>query len=203
MQLRIFIAITILFSFTGCAGQYPNPGERTADIFWSRYEHQKALDIIKPKAEQGIPWAQLRLGVAYEYGKGVEQNTTEALKWYKKAAAQKGEGKWADGQLVGATGEPGYFNQNSNAMVAQYQIANIYYSGKRVPIDLTKAYLWAQYVFNSSAGKDVFYCCEFEGGRWIKQLQISKLLLKIESELSPKQKEEAAAIFQSWAPSSK
>lgn len=68
----------ILFLVVACAGLNPNPGERTADVFWSNYKHQKALEIIRPKAEKGIPWAQVRLGVAYELGKGVEQNIIEA-----------------------------------------------------------------------------------------------------------------------------
>ena len=82
------IAALLLLSLFACAGPNPNPGERTADVLWAKYEHQQALDIIKPQAEAGIPWAQLRLGVAYELGNGVEQNSSEALKWYKKAAVQ-------------------------------------------------------------------------------------------------------------------
>ena len=42
-------------------------------------------------AEQGVADAQYNLGYCYESGKGVEQNTEEAKKWYTKAAEQGDE----------------------------------------------------------------------------------------------------------------
>ena len=39
-------------------------------------------------AEKNIPEAQYRLGLAYEYGLGVEVDYTESLNWFKKAAEQ-------------------------------------------------------------------------------------------------------------------
>ena len=41
-----------------------------------------------PLAEQGNALAQNRLGVMYEYLRGVPQNYAEAVKWYRKAAEQ-------------------------------------------------------------------------------------------------------------------
>jgi hypothetical protein len=200
MKIKMFSPI-LLILLVACAGPNPNPGERTADVLWAKYEHNEALEIIKPQAEAGVPWAELRLGVAYDLGRGVEQNSIEAIKWYKRAAVQQADGEWADGLLVGATGKAGYFNQNSDAMVAQHQIANIYYQGKgNFPKDISKAYLWARYVFESSAGKDVFFCCEFEGGRWILQKHIKETLDNIESEMTPEQKEKADNIFFTWVP---
>src|SRR3989344_1928684 len=202
MTRTILVTILImLLSLTGCAGPNPNPGERTADVLWSKYKHGDALEIIMPRAEAGLPWAQLRLGVAYELGKGVPKDIEKALYWYKRAAIHKGDDKWSEGLLVGALGNPGYFNQNSDAMVAQYQIANIYLRGEGVKKDLITAYLWAKYLSKGSAGKDVFYCCEFEGGRWILQKEIIKTLEKIESELNPEQKKQAEALLSNWKPS--
>ena len=39
-------------------------------------------------AEQGYAKAQYNLGVAYEKGKGVRQDYTQAVQWYRKAAEQ-------------------------------------------------------------------------------------------------------------------
>ncbi|CAM2069601.1 Sel1 repeat family protein [Sulfidibacter corallicola] len=193
-------SLILLCLLGGCAGLNPNPGERSADVFWDRYEHQKALEIIRPRAEEGIPWAQLRLGVAYELGKGVEQDHEEALRWYKKVAVQNESGPWANGLTVGAVGRAGYFNQNSDAMVAQFQIANIYLKGEGVPKDLTKAYLWANHVFKASAGHDVFFCCEFSGGRYIMQVHIKETLEQTEREMTAEQREKARDLAARWQP---
>lgn len=201
MTRTILVSILMLFSLIGCAGPNPNPGERSADELWSRYKHSDALEIIKPRAEAGIPWAQLRLGVAYELGNGVPKDIEKALYWYKRVAINKGDDKWSEGLLVGALGKPGYFNQNSDAMVAQYQVANIYFRGEGVKKDLISAYLWAKFLSKESVGKDVFFCCEFEGGRWIPQKEIMKTLEKIESELKPEQKKQAEALLSNWKPS--
>lgn len=88
--------------------------------------HQKAISIAKPLAEAGQPWAQLRMGILYENGWGVEQNTKEAERWYLKAAAHKADDAWSKGQIAGATGKAGYFNQNSDALIAEYNLASLY-----------------------------------------------------------------------------
>ena len=43
---------------------------------------------VEKKAGQGDVEAQFRLGVLYDLGDGVEQNHTEAVKWYRLAAKQ-------------------------------------------------------------------------------------------------------------------
>jgi TPR repeat protein len=48
----------------------------------------------------GRSFAQFLLGYAYDYGKGVEKNATEAATWYRKAADQ------GDGRAMGALGYP-------------------------------------------------------------------------------------------------
>ena len=200
-RISALTTLTLFSLLSACAGPNPNPGERSADVLWSRYKHQEALEIIRRNAEEGLPWAQLRLGVAYELGKGVEQNFAEALKWYKRAAVQQSEGLWADGILIGALGTPGYFNQNGDAMIAQYQIATIYLrGGSGVQKDLVEAYLWARYVLAKSAGKDLFYCCEFQGGRWIPQNKIVEAFDNIKSEMSNEQIQEAETLYENWAP---
>ena len=67
----------------------------------------------------------------YVNGMGVQSNMQAAVEWYEKAAAQKAEGAWAEGQMVGAMGRTGYFNQNSDARIAQRNLAVIFLNGSR------------------------------------------------------------------------
>ena len=142
---------------------------------------------LDPAAERGEPWAQLRLGVTYELGVGVEKDINKAIEWYTKAAAQEGEGAWAEGQIVGAVGKTGFFNQKSDALIAQHQMANIYLKGEGVPRDLSKAFLLESHVSAESKGQAIFYCYGPNGrGQYITAEAISNTLLAIEKEMTPK-----------------
>jgi TPR repeat protein len=69
------------------------------------------------KAEQGDAEAQFMVGYAYDLGKGVEQDSTEAARWYLKAAKQ---GDW----------------------IAQNNLGVLYAEGNGVPHDYNKAHQW-------------------------------------------------------------
>lgn len=47
-----------------------------------------ALSELRQQAEKGNPKAQNNLGLMYLQGRGVAQNYSEAMKWYRKAAEQ-------------------------------------------------------------------------------------------------------------------
>ncbi|NOX91736.1 MAG: tetratricopeptide repeat protein [Gammaproteobacteria bacterium] len=49
---------------------------------------EKPVDKLTDEASNGDTLAQYYLGKKYEYGRGVKQDTDEAIKWYKKAATQ-------------------------------------------------------------------------------------------------------------------
>jgi len=53
-------------------------------IYETNYD--KALEKLRPLAEHGHAAAQYNLGVMYEWGNGVPQDNSQALKWYKRAA---------------------------------------------------------------------------------------------------------------------
>ncbi|MBI2525040.1 MAG: sel1 repeat family protein [Candidatus Rokubacteria bacterium] len=178
----------------------PNPGERTADMAWERQDYQRALSVIRTAAERGQPWAQLRLGVAYELGVGVAKDTREALAWYRKAARQTAEGGWAEGRLVGAMGRPGYFNQNSDALIAQHQIAGIYFRAEGVTKDLAEAYLYAKNVAEKTQGRSLFYCCEFSRARYITAEAIAESLSKIEGAMTSDDRKRAEERRGAWTP---
>lgn len=70
-------------------------------------------------AENGEPWAEFNLGLAYHLGKETTQNLTEAIKWYRAAA------------------EKGY-------PPAQANLGYCYDTGAGVTIDHTEAVKWYQ-----------------------------------------------------------
>ena len=69
-------------------------------------------------AEQGDTIAQLNLAVMYKYGTGINEDFSQAVLWYKKAAEQ-GDTK------------------------AQLNLAVMYASGEGVPENFVLAYKWA------------------------------------------------------------
>jgi len=122
MKSKLVLWIGVLAAaVAGCAGPNPNPGERTTDIALYSSNFKRAFKIAEFAAERGEPWAQLRLGIIFENGWGVDEDIEKAEYWYKKAAAQKASGGWAEGIMVGAVGKLGYFNQNSDARIAQFR----------------------------------------------------------------------------------
>ena len=165
-----------LFLLAACAGPNPNPGERTVDIAWERYEYEKVFEILKPAAERGEPWAQLRMGVAYELGSGVKKDIPAAIRWYQLAASQEADDDWANGKLAGATGKPGYFNQTSDALIAKFQLSGIYLRGEDTKANPEKALELIQHVSDKTQGNSLFYCCESSGGRYITSTQIAQRL---------------------------
>lgn len=199
MKSKIFIFLIFISSF-GCAGPNPNSGERTADIAMLEGNFARTLEIAQYNAEKGYPWAQLRLGYLHKMGNGVPEDIDKALLWFKKAAAQTAEGAWADGQLIGASGEYGYFNQNGDALIAQYNIGQIYSEEEYGRKDLVEAFKWAKSVVEQSNGKNLFYCCEFSGGYSLSQQQIQDLLKNIEKQMTENQKNEALKQYDIWKP---
>jgi len=89
------------------AALIPDPAFAEADDF----------SPLQSRAASGDITAQLDLGSQYANGNGVEQNFTEAKKWWEKAAAQ------------------------GNAQ-AQYNLGYMYEKGAGVPMDLKKSRFW-------------------------------------------------------------
>ncbi|WP_220457635.1 tetratricopeptide repeat protein [Vibrio marinisediminis] len=174
--MKKVMTLLALIGLAGCAGPNPNPGERSVDMAWTDYDYDSAFNILRPAADRGEPWAQLRMGVAYELGSGVDKDIPTAIKWYELAAKQESEGAWANGELVGAVGKSGYFNQNTDALIAKYQLANIYLRGDGVKADAEKALELATYVAEKSQGNALFYCCEHANGRYITNMAIEDTL---------------------------
>lgn len=194
--LLVIMSLTLL----SCAGMNPNPGERTTDTNWESGNYAKAIEVASVAAERGEPWAQLRLGMYYSAGSGVEVNIPEAVKWYKKAARQLVEGRWAEGNIVGATGNSGYFGQKNDALIAQYRLADIYFKGEGVKKDLTLSYMLINNVIKKSNGElQIFFCCEWSGGLWFRQIQFAELKSNLEISMPQGQLMEAKMKIGTWS----
>lgn len=55
---------------------------------------ERAVNLFRMSAEQGIKESQYELGRSYYYGDGLERNYKEALKWFEKAAIQNHIETW-------------------------------------------------------------------------------------------------------------
>lgn len=185
MYLKLIVLILSTFLFA-CAGPNPNVGERTTDMGWTSGNYQLAFDTAEVYAEKGQPWAQLRLGIFYANGWGVEKDVKIAMEWYQKAAVQTAKGDWANGKIIGATGEAGYFNQNSDALIAQFNLAQLYFEGDEIERDLDQSLKLVNSVISNSNGESILFCCEFSTPRYFSQDQLLELKSKIEKELEIK-----------------
>jgi hypothetical protein len=83
----------------------------------ARGDHETALRLVRPLADQGNTTAQYNLGVMYEHGEGPLQDYAEAAKWYCKAAEQ---------------GHP----------TAQYNLGVMCAEGRGAPQDQVQAHKW-------------------------------------------------------------
>ena len=50
----------------------------------------------------------------------------------------------------------------------------------------------------SNGEPQVFFCCDWSGGRWFRQTQFQELKSKIEAELTSSQKEEFDKLYANW-----
>lgn len=134
--------------------EHPNADKEKQD-----YYHQ-AIKWYTKAAEHGNAPAQNNLGTMYANGDGVERDNAEALKWYLKAAANKGCGEagcaeaeynlgvmYSIGQGVNQDYNQAvyWFTQagNQGNVEAQYNLGLLYATGSSsVQADYTKALEW-------------------------------------------------------------
>ena len=85
-RLSIFILIGFLLGLAAPAWA----GYQEGIDAYERGDYGTALKEFRPLAEQGHAWAQYNLGVLYDQGHDVPQDSQEALRWYRRAADQGG-----------------------------------------------------------------------------------------------------------------
>ncbi len=82
MDMKILILFSI---FLISVPSFANDFQDGLDAIYET-DYEKALEKLVPLAEQGHASAQYNLGVMYEWGNGVTQNDSIAIKWYKLSA---------------------------------------------------------------------------------------------------------------------
>ena len=83
MNKRMITAILIFFIATSPV--YANDFEEGLNAIHA-LDYEKALEKLMPLAESGHPAAQYNIGVMHEWGNGMPQDNSQALKWYKRSA---------------------------------------------------------------------------------------------------------------------
>jgi len=150
-----------------------------------------ALSHWRPLAQKGHARAQAALGKMHEYGRGLERNDAEAIRWYGKSAAQ---GFAVAQYRLGVLNDNGWgipVNDTEAARwyqlaavqghgLAQHDLAFMYADGTGVPQDFVRAYMWLQIAV--AQGNDVM----------IKHRN------RIAGELSVAQIDEAQALARDW-----
>ena len=119
--------------------------ERNAEEERKHAEAALEFDEIRKLAEQGDAVLQFSVGLRYQKGRGVEQNDTEAFRWFRSAALQ------------------GFFP-------AQERLGNIFQTGRGVEQSDTEAVRW----YRLAAEKDSVYAqfglgYMYSSGRGVKQ----------------------------------
>ena len=83
----LLISFTFLFLFSIISRIFFNDFQDGWDAYVKK-DYKTAHDLWLPLAEQGSSKAQFFLGFMYDFGFGVEQEDSEAMKWYRLAAEQ-------------------------------------------------------------------------------------------------------------------
>jgi len=180
--VTILLALMGFAMIGGCATLEPNSDELAADMESYKGNYGAAIALVQRHAEAGEPWAQLRLGIMYDDAAGPKKGLRTAIEryerkeyiptaieWYKKAAAQKATGEWAEG----------------------VRFANIYLKGQGVSKDLEQAYLNIRAVVDETKGQGIYFCCEFAGGNYVSALEIAKTYDAVLKQMSDEQKKHA------------
>ncbi len=81
---RLFLGAVLILLL----GAQAQPGFEDGLLAYHRGDHQVAIEIWRPLAEQGHASAQYHLGLLYYRGEGVLPNPKQAATWYRKAADQ-------------------------------------------------------------------------------------------------------------------
>ena len=117
------------------------------------FAQDDSFSSTKALAEQGDAIAQAELGFMYFEGKGVSENETEAVKWFRLAAEQgvAGAQHWLAMMLSIGVGVPENHTESrkwfrlaaeQGHTGAQLQLGNRYAFGVGVPQNDATAYMW-------------------------------------------------------------
>jgi TPR repeat protein len=120
------------------------------------------FNAILARAQGGDPRAQHDIGLMYDHGQGVAQDSAQAIKWYELSAQQgdaaselalgykyyKGQGVTQDYKAAARWYRLAAGQGNAGA---QYDLGLMYKQGLGVPQDYTRAYMWFRLASSSGA----------------------------------------------------
>ena len=117
-------------------------------------DHETALRLFRPLADQGNVSSQYNLGIMFSQGKGAPKDDVEAAKWYRLAADQGHVNAQTKLAFIYMTGL-GVSKDYTEAMkwyrlaadqgdgTAQFNLSLMYQTGQAVPKNDVLAYMWA------------------------------------------------------------
>jgi hypothetical protein len=144
MKKIIFpIFVSLLFStlFTSEVFSYETELRSMAYTAYKEKNYEKAFNLYYKLANRGDTEAQMCLGILYQFGEGILQNSTEAAKWVD-LSAEKGDAEaefnlgtiYYQGKCVNANYDQGVEWLKSSAKKghseAQYYLGSAYYVNK-------------------------------------------------------------------------
>lgn len=146
-QAARLVSLLLLAGFLQVA--HTETFEEGKDAYLNK-DYARALEILKPLAEQGNSQAQITMGLMHDYGHGVPRDPTQSIKWYRMAAeqgvplVQHDLGvKYFQGQGVEQNYKEAakWWEMSSNAGIAdsQFNLGLMYYRGIGIDKDLVKA----------------------------------------------------------------
>ena len=149
MRRFLFAVLLVVVCATGAAA---GPREDAISAY-DRGDYTLAVPLIRSLAEQGDALAQGMLGVMYEEGQGVPQNSQEAAKWFRKAAEQgEAHSQYVLGKLYDeGKGVPRAYQEavkwyrkaaDQGLASAQGDLGLMYGEGRGVPQDAQEAVKW-------------------------------------------------------------
>src|SRR4030066_1927926 len=144
----LILLLSISMTVTAYTGQFED-----ATAAYERGDYATAFRLMKPLAEKGDAKAQHSLGVMYDYGRGVPQDTSIALKWYRSAAehgipeAQHNIGlmyQKAQGVPQNYSEAAKWYRRAAEQGMADSQVnlGIMYYQGQGVSRDYVLAHMW-------------------------------------------------------------
>ncbi|MBT3044693.1 MAG: sel1 repeat family protein [Candidatus Thiodiazotropha sp. (ex Codakia orbicularis)] len=152
--LRYTLPFILAINFAEASSEYEPLFQRGLEAYLAQ-NYEAAFGIWLDLANKGVVGAQNNVADMYAYGKGVKQNTTEAIRWYKKASDN---GLALAAIQLGNTYNFGYFTEKNEKQtfhwyltaaklgdpMAQEWVGNMYEEGIGTEKNYKKALYWYQ-----------------------------------------------------------
>jgi len=146
--MRVVLAAAVALGVMGAA-EVVSAGFSEGMAAYRIADYETAYREFLPLAEKGMAAAQYKLGLMYEYGRGVPKDLEEAAKWYARAAEQGyasaqynlGFVHYSRNDLTGTTEWWSRAAERGDEQ-AMFSLGFIFAEGDRAPRDPIQAHMW-------------------------------------------------------------